>query len=120
MAQVVYSLASKLNLCVKAVKYVWLVTKLLVFHEITVGATCVNSATYKEQATEFFAGTSAPAKNSSTSRNKLFEDKCNWTMSANIPNAQISVLFEKLQQATYSKPINISTTLSAYVLRRNT
>jgi hypothetical protein len=29
--------------------------KWLVFHEITVGATCTQRATYKEQATEFFA-----------------------------------------------------------------
>jgi hypothetical protein len=30
-----------------------------VFHEITVGATCTKCATYKEQATEFFAEASA-------------------------------------------------------------
>jgi hypothetical protein len=30
-----------------------------VFHEITVGATCMKRATYKEQATEFFEESSA-------------------------------------------------------------
>jgi hypothetical protein len=33
--------------------------KYSVFHEITVGATCTKSATYKEQATEFFKESSA-------------------------------------------------------------
>jgi hypothetical protein len=68
LAPVASSLASKLNVWVKAdnsfttdgkIVYVWLTTKDLVFHEITVGATCTKRAAYKEQATEFFEEASA-------------------------------------------------------------
>jgi hypothetical protein len=68
MAPVASSVASKLNLWVKIdhsftsdgkIVICLACNKSVVFHEITVGATCMKRATQKEQATEFFEEASA-------------------------------------------------------------
>jgi hypothetical protein len=53
----------------------------------------------------------------STSRNEFFNDMCNWMVSVNISwFTRISVLFGKVLHATYSRQVNTSKTLSAYLL----
>jgi hypothetical protein len=66
--------------------------KYWVFHGITTEATCTKCATYKEQAAE------------------LFKDMCSQMVSVNIPKFKLQmpelVLFGKVLQATYSRPVN--------------
>jgi hypothetical protein len=53
--------------------------KYLVFHEITVGATSIKHAIYKEQASSSKKQVLlTQMQQSSTSRNEFFKDICNW------------------------------------------
>jgi hypothetical protein len=87
------------------------------FHEITVGATCIKRATYKEQAAEFLE--EANALNTDAVifglKKRLLQGHVQLDDAlVYIPNARISVLFGKVLQATYSRLVNIPKTLSAY------
>jgi hypothetical protein len=59
-----------------------------------------------------------------TLRNKFFKGMCNWMVSMNISRFKLQMpdfffFFWKALQATYSRPVNTSKTLSVYLLRRN-
>jgi hypothetical protein len=61
--------------------------KYWVFHEITVGATCMKCATCKEQATEFFEETSALNTDAAifNPKKRIFQGYGNWMVYVNIP-----------------------------------
>jgi hypothetical protein len=96
--------------------------KYCVFHEITDGVICTKSATYREQATELFDEASALNRDAAMFdlKKQILQGYVQLMVSANIPcltsNARISTLFGKVLQATYSRPVNTSKTLSAYLL----
>jgi hypothetical protein len=118
MAPVVSSLASELHLWVKQT-ITSQPTKYCVSHEITVGATCTKRATYKEQATEFFAEASALNKTqqSSTSRNEFFKIMCNWMVSANFPWIQLQMPeFRFLPEKYYKQHIPNKSTFRKHFL----
>jgi hypothetical protein len=83
--------------------------KYWVFHEITVGVTCLKCAKYKEQATEFFEETSAlntdaaffDLKKQILQGYVQLDGVCEHLL-VQTPNARISVLFGKVLQATHS------------------
>jgi hypothetical protein len=94
-----------------------------VFHEITVGATCTKRATCKEQATEFFEEASALNRDAAIFDLKkrilqgyVLLDGVLEHPVVEIPNARVSVFFGKLLEATYSRAVNTSKTLSAYLI----
>jgi hypothetical protein len=85
----------------------------------SVGATC----TYKEQATEFFDEESALNTDAAIFDLKkqilhgyVQLDAVHEYPLVETQNARISVLFGKVLQATYSRPVYTSKTLTAYLL----
>jgi hypothetical protein len=80
-------------------------------HEITTEATCTKCATYKEQAAEFFEeAVLLTQMQQSALRNKLFKNTCSQMVSVKTPKFKLQmpelVLFGKVLQATYSRPVN--------------